>query len=205
MAENEDPRAARSRAALIAATIDLIDERDGAVSVTDVVSAAGVSRPTLYQHFGDLPALVRAATLERVEATFARAGTELDEAVPRAEFAREMMHRVVAGLDQHATFYRRVLRGAGGIAFATDVTDYVTHRILDRSPMGTAIRDRPGPATPQDRAEFLAAGAAWHVIRWISAEDRTESADTVAEKLAVLLLEAAGTETLTATQLETAA
>ena len=47
----EDPRSVRSRAALVAAMTELLDERElDTISVTQVVQRAGVTRPTFYQH-----------------------------------------------------------------------------------------------------------------------------------------------------------
>jgi len=67
-----DPRPARSRSALIHAITDVLTQQTpDAINITDIVKAAGVIRPTFYQHFPDTTALTRAAALEKLKATFA--------------------------------------------------------------------------------------------------------------------------------------
>jgi AcrR family transcriptional regulator len=52
-----DARMIRSRAAIIQAIASLLDDRDVAdITITDVVKAAEVTRPTYYQHFPDIAA-----------------------------------------------------------------------------------------------------------------------------------------------------
>ncbi|GIG24152.1 TetR/AcrR family transcriptional regulator [Cellulomonas denverensis] len=62
-----DPRVARSRARVLAATLELIAERGVAgVTIEAVALRCGVARTTVYRHWPDPPALVRdafAATL----------------------------------------------------------------------------------------------------------------------------------------------
>src|SRR5699024_11998656 len=67
-----NPRAERSRAAVIEAMTRALDahELGSVLSVAEISRAAGVSRPTWYQHFGDLPNLMRAAAMVRLVALF---------------------------------------------------------------------------------------------------------------------------------------
>src|SRR5699024_12612624 len=67
-----NPRAERSKAALVEAMTDALDayEPGDSLSIAEISRAAGVSRPTLYQHFGDLPNLMRAAAMVRLVALF---------------------------------------------------------------------------------------------------------------------------------------
>src|SRR6478752_2791242 len=66
MSLTPDPRAARSRAALLDAARQLVDARAiGSIAITDVCTLAGVSRPTFYQHFGDIAADRLLAFVER--------------------------------------------------------------------------------------------------------------------------------------------
>ena len=47
-----DPRAERSRAWMRAALMDLIAEKDYAkITITDITTRAGLSRPTFYLHY----------------------------------------------------------------------------------------------------------------------------------------------------------
>src|SRR5690625_7084669 len=67
-----NPRAERSRTALIDAMTSALEtlEPGTVLSVAEIARTAGVSRPTLYQHFGDLPNLMRAAAMVRLVALF---------------------------------------------------------------------------------------------------------------------------------------
>ena len=57
-----DPRAIRTREALVSATIDLLATQPAhELSVTAIVRAAGVSRQVFYEHFTDRDAVVLAA------------------------------------------------------------------------------------------------------------------------------------------------
>ena len=60
-----DKRVRRSRAALMHAAIALVSERGtAAVSISDIAEAADVSRPVLYQHFGDRDTLLLETALD---------------------------------------------------------------------------------------------------------------------------------------------
>src|SRR5690625_848913 len=67
-----NPRAERSRAALIDAMTSALEtlEPGTVLSVAEIARTAGVSRPTLYEHFGDLPNLMRDAAMMRLVALF---------------------------------------------------------------------------------------------------------------------------------------
>lgn len=57
--ESTDPRAIRTRKALVDATIEHLREHPAAeMSVSQIVKDAGVSRQVFYQHFPDLDALI---------------------------------------------------------------------------------------------------------------------------------------------------
>ena len=66
--KREDPRAARSRAALLEAAISLLLEQPGA-SLSEVAARAGVGRATLYRHFDTREKLVEALALKCLEDT----------------------------------------------------------------------------------------------------------------------------------------
>ncbi|NYF12334.1 AcrR family transcriptional regulator [Pseudoclavibacter sp. JAI123] len=175
----EDARFVRSRAALIAAVVELLDEgRDAAqLSITDIVGRAGVSRPTFYKHFDDTAALIREAALRRLQSAFDRIPSVGDDP-SWPTFVRGTLRALLRELDADAPFYRSALESSFGL-LTGDVIAYLATRLLESSPLGPVIRRRPGPDTPQDRAEFLAAGAMWHVTRWLFADaDVTIEADT---------------------------
>ncbi|WP_271985036.1 TetR/AcrR family transcriptional regulator [Pseudoclavibacter terrae] len=183
----EDARFVRSRAALIAAVVELLDEgRDAAqLSITDIVGRAGVSRPTFYKHFDDTAALIREAALQRLQSTFDRIPS-VGDAPSWPTFVRGTLRALLRELDADAPFYRAALETSFGL-LTGDVIAYLATRLLESSPLGPVIRRRPGPDTPRDRAEFLAAGAMWHVTRWLFADAKTTAkADAAAEVTAAI-------------------
>lgn len=63
-----DPRVARSRENLIAAMDDLLrDQPIEKITASMAAREAGTSRPTLYQHFGDLTGLIEATAVHNLE------------------------------------------------------------------------------------------------------------------------------------------
>lgn len=160
-----DPRALRSRAALVDAMIDALDEgtTPSAISITDIVKRAGVSRPTFYQHFGDMPSLVHAAALDRLRGAF--------ELVPEASadaewaaYSHAATTILLGHLLEHSTFYLSVLHDTG-LTPVSDIIEVLSERFLDVAPFSPAIRSDPENA--RERAEFLAAGITWSVVRWL--------------------------------------
>lgn len=66
-----DPRAVRTREALLSATVDLLATQPAhELSVTSIVRAAGVSRQVFYEHFTDRDAVVLAAGREMFEPAY---------------------------------------------------------------------------------------------------------------------------------------
>ncbi|PZQ58343.1 MAG: hypothetical protein DI570_18015 [Phenylobacterium zucineum] len=87
MAERANPRAERTRAALIGAGRRLYSERPvDAVTVDDIVQAAAVGKGSFYNHFADREALVRAISSEiraLVETAVTRANAGVDDPARR--------------------------------------------------------------------------------------------------------------------------
>ena len=78
----------KSAAAVLAAAIGVLSERPDA-SVDDIAGAAGVSRQTVYAHFGSRQALLEAVTAQVMdEALTALRGARLDSGPPAEALAR---------------------------------------------------------------------------------------------------------------------
>jgi len=188
-----DPRTLRSRASLVAASIEMLDEQELAgISITDVCSRAGVSRPTFYLHFGDVGALVQAAALERLEALF-NASREAEQNDAPGTMLEAGIHRLLYGLAEHAPFYRRVLDGASAVSTLTSVIDFVAARLV-------AFAQRSGSegaAVPASRVRFFAAGATWLVVEHLGTgrlarDDLDRAAAEIARHLAGSTVEVVG-------------
>ncbi|WP_068876590.1 MULTISPECIES: TetR/AcrR family transcriptional regulator [unclassified Phenylobacterium] len=101
MAERANPRAERTRSALIGAGRRLYSERPvDAVTVDDIVQAAGVGKGSFYNHFADRDALVRAISSEirgLVEAAVTRANAGVED--PARRMARAVCTYLRFALD----------------------------------------------------------------------------------------------------------
>lgn len=90
----EDPRVARSRAAVIRATLDLVADRGIAdTSVDAIAERSGVAKTTIYRHWPDKPAVVLAALSEVMEAP----------PVPDTGSLRGDLHVLLGGLAEALT------------------------------------------------------------------------------------------------------
>lgn len=179
-----DPRTARSREALLEAVTAALETDDRTPTITELCGAAGVSRPTFYLHFGDVPSLIEAAALARLERLFAEVAPA-PESRDWRETAPRVIRDLLIGLAAHAPFYRRVLTGPANGSFHERVVAYMTARLLQYSP----LRDAPD-ADPHARrlAMFLAAGATWLVTRWLLEPAPAETLRATVDELADLLL-----------------
>lgn len=101
MAERGNPRAERTRAALIDAGRRLYSERPvDAVTVDDIVQAASVGKGSFYNHFADRDGLVRAISSEirgHVEAAVTRANAGVED--PARRMARAVCTYLRFALD----------------------------------------------------------------------------------------------------------
>lgn len=97
-----NPRAERTRAALIAAGMRLFSEQPvDAVTVDDIVQAAGVGKGSFYNHFQDRDSLVRAVSREirtSVEGAISRAND--NEHDPARRMARAVCCYLRYALDE---------------------------------------------------------------------------------------------------------
>ena len=195
MQKSTDPRSARSREALIEAMIRLLDERElAAITITDLVGRAEVTRPTFYQHFSDLQALARAAALLQLEAMFPA------ESAPNVGLtsAEEFNHTattvgaILEQLRQHAVFYRRVIHGAGAFELYDDFVALLETRILSDSPFGTRIRGSL-LLDPADRVTILSGGLTWLIMRWLDTDFSGDNAvDPMARRIANAMIALSG-------------
>ncbi|MEU4208347.1 TetR/AcrR family transcriptional regulator [Rothia terrae] len=188
----QDPRTARSRQALIDAMTRILDSSTSPeLNVSDMVKEAGISRPTFYQHFGDMKALVQAATQDRLNATF-NATQPITINTSWAQFARTNFRLMLAEMNKNRTFYINVLRGVGGYTATNDVLEMIANKILDRSPMGPVLRTRKSPVSPLAQAHFMSAGVVWLLARRILDESTEIHPEELADHVGILLLHSAG-------------
>ncbi|HIW98791.1 MAG TPA: TetR/AcrR family transcriptional regulator [Candidatus Nesterenkonia stercoripullorum] len=187
-----DPRFVRSRQALIAAITEILESGTSPddVRVSDIARRAGVSRPTFYQHFATVSELTRTTALQRLTDVFA----QVPEAV-RGEnwsiFIGKTLSLLLGSLRAQRTFFLTVLQGSTGAHLREDITKFISTRLLENSPLAAVISRREGPDSPQERAEFLAAGVMWLCVRWLRESD-PDPVDSMVERISALLLAASG-------------
>ena len=128
--------AAERREQLLDVTRDLVGEEGfHAVSIEAVARRAGITRPVIYGHFGDLDGLLE-AMLDRESA---RALSQLADVVPSPDAARDSKEALVAGMRGYLEAVR---------------ANPVTWRLVLMPPEGTpaALRER----VAQGRAAVVA-------------------------------------------------
>ncbi|MEV8532698.1 TetR/AcrR family transcriptional regulator [Streptomyces sp. NPDC051211] len=155
----EDPRAARTRAALRRALLAECAERPLAeVSVAALVRRAGVGRATFYLHYTGLEALAVDACAdvvrEAVDALHAWRGIPDPAAPPPA------LGAFFEGLAPHAGLYRELLGPGGGGPLGL-----VLHR--DLRARSTAERSLAGAPEPELVASAVAAAFAGVLADWL--------------------------------------
>lgn len=164
--QNVDPRTQRSREALLAAATSLLRGRHAAeITATDVVKEASVSRPTLYQHFGDLPSLFIAASEARLRTLF---HDTLPVVVTDDEAAgRDSIRQLLQQLRNDADFFCHATRGPGGYAVLQALSSVLAERLRSHSPLRPVLDTR---RAPEHLADFLAHGTVGLVAQWIDSD-----------------------------------
>jgi AcrR family transcriptional regulator len=153
-----DPRQLKSRAALIAAAIALVDERDVAdISVTDLAGRAGLTRMTFYQHFADRDALLQAAGVERFESALVDFGAEQGQRRGLVAGSQVLLDL----LSENRLFYQRLLSGTSGIQTYQAIQTFLGIRIAIAASF-------EGIELDEAQRLFLGGGAMAHISRWLS-------------------------------------
>ncbi len=190
MADLTDPRAVRSRGALLAVAAELLGDPWDGLSVTEVAARAGVSRPTFYQHFSDVPALMAAAVTAELEQAF----TESDRMLAELEgdaFLRGTNRMLVDYVYARRESYRTILRGPASYEVLAAVIGYVSMRMRGNV-LGAHLARRIG-RIDADRITATAAGAVWLVTRWLDSDfEGQDTPGAFTERLTSIMLAAAG-------------
>ncbi|MGW6929154.1 TetR/AcrR family transcriptional regulator [Lentzea sp. NPDC054927] len=157
-----DPRVRRTRAAVLRAAVDLVTARGtAAVTVSEIATAADVSRRVVYQHFGDLDTVLLEAGLDlaRRELLPRFSGFE-DPQDARAEMLVMTRH-----FAEHRVFYRALLTGP--CAFALDRGLIKLLLPVNRQAVAHLYGDRIPGEVVDDLAAFFTGGAGSFVTAWV--------------------------------------
>ncbi len=175
-------RAARTRDAIVEASVALVEEGDVRPTAPRIAERAGVSVRSVFQHFDDLPAL-HTAVVHRVVERLAVLVVPADPTLPLAEridaFARNR-----AVLLEAVSPFRRAAAVHG--PFAPELRDAVARgSAFLREEVEAAFAPEIETAAPADRRQLvdtLAAATSWGV--WDAL--RTDAGDTPDQARAVL-------------------
>lgn len=164
-----DARVTRSRAALVEAVEDVLDEgRWGELTIRGLCTRAGISRPTFYQHFSSPEDLLGATIRHRLDQ--ARAGVCSTADVPEvlaAALARlDGERQEYACLAAHPTVYAQVQA-----AFQ----DWLEGRLQERYPDAGEVA-----------VSYVVGGVARVMGQWLAAESGRPSPEDLAHTLWIL-------------------
>jgi AcrR family transcriptional regulator len=143
------------------AAIDLVTERGtAAVSISDIAETADVSRPVVYQHFGDRETLLLEAALDLAERELLPGISGTASADPR-----ERALAVARHFADHRAFYRAMLMSSSGFALNNALSALlipVNRQLVE--PLSGSTLD---PQGAEDLAMFLTGGVAALVNMWV--------------------------------------
>ena len=183
-------RAARTRDAIVEATVALVEEGDVRPTAPRIAERAGVSVRSVFQHFDDLPALHTAVVQRVVE--------RLAVLVVAADPGRSLADRIDAFAENRAALLEAVtpFRRAAAVhsPFAPELRDAVAQgsRFL-RQEVEVAFAPEIEAAAPGDRRQLvdtLAAATSWGVWDGLRADagDTPGQARVVLRRLLTALL-----------------
>ncbi|GMA27378.1 TetR/AcrR family transcriptional regulator [Arenivirga flava] len=175
----EDPRPARTRAAILAA-VGTLSERDEEITVPAIVAEAGISRSTFYTQFRDLDALaVRILTgaFAEIEAL----DLELRSTSSPIDAARATTAQLVAEFARRRALYASVL----GSRTTTETHRAVSEAFAEQA-LGTMLQTAPAHLDPRIAAEYLAGGTLAVLTAWLLS-DEPAPVETVQQQLLALL------------------
>lgn len=169
MGEGTRPRPARDR--LLDAVTALLDEHDPSeITITEVVARAGVTRPTFYAIFTDLPTAYAEAAVARIVAALPASPVPAGAEDDRPELLRSNIVRALEHIEPHAPFFRRVLLGHGGHQVQSRITEHLAAEFRTRTPVSAALSHGPLPLDVSSTA--VAAAVSWMMLSWFTDPQR---------------------------------
>lgn len=145
------------------------------MTITDVATRAGVTRPTFYATLGDLPTAFAEAAAARIAQ--ALQGEAVVDVPPsgRPEVMLAVLTRVLERIAPHADFFRRVLDGHGGHLVQRRVVDLLALELRSNSPVSVPLSR--GPLPPEVASTAVAVVVAATMLDWFSQDPRNPVAD----------------------------
>lgn len=179
MSRAEDPRPARTRAAILAAVASL-SSRDQAVTVSAIVEEAHISRSAFYAQYPDLDALA-VAVLSEAFAGIEELDLTLRQTLSARETATRTTTRLVEAFARNRALHAGVLSGR----LTTDAHRAVQDAFVEQA-LGTMLATVPAHLDPALAARYIAGGTLAVLIQWIGSEN-PEPAQRIQQQLMDLL------------------
>lgn len=166
-APRADPRLRRSRDALLTAAGELLAERNpDDISITDIAQRAGLSRPTVYQHFADRGSVLAAVIQARIDAILHGEKT-LKSYPPTQDEAVGRINSLVSEISTNHELYHRVIDSTVGTRARTEIAGYLFCLVVD-------YIERVYPDDGRDQGElarFVTGGAIALLEHWARDSD----------------------------------
>ncbi|MCW4386225.1 TetR family transcriptional regulator [Salinibacterium sp. SYSU T00001] len=173
IARTDDPRAERTRAALLHAAVDVVQEQGTSdLSLTEIAKAAGVSRQAAYLRYRDLGELLLDAAIELLRS---EVGPPTPGENPRAATLRMTEH-----FARHRDFYRAMLSGRSAYALHLRIL-----QLLHPSAPENVKALETAPA--RDLGAFVTGGAGTIINSWVLDPDDDSTPEQLADRIDTVL------------------
>lgn len=167
----------RSRERLLSAAAELIAARDPAdVSITDIATAAGVSRPTVYLHFQDRETLFAEVVRTRLQSLTSR---ERGTVVERSD-AERSIGLVVKEIGSNQDFYRKLLGAQSNSRSREQVIAFLREevgRYFRRQKFGDAEVSADQSRMLDEEALFVIGGMVTVLSNWLQLADIEDASE----------------------------
>ncbi|RVX43722.1 TetR family transcriptional regulator [Nonomuraea polychroma] len=178
IAPAQDRRVRRTRGALMRAAIALVAERGtSAVPISDLATAADVSRQVVYQQFGDRDTLLLEAALDLARRELLLRIEDISPSWDKGGRALAAMRHFA----EHRPFYRAMLTSSIGFALNKALSELLMP--VNRQLVRRFYGDRLDPRTADDLAMFLTGGGAAFVNAWLVEGDDPLDPEEFTERL----------------------
>ncbi|MGI6590474.1 MAG: TetR/AcrR family transcriptional regulator [Eggerthellaceae bacterium] len=186
----DDPRSQRTREALMNAAFSLASEHSVSdISLTQIAKEAGVSRPAVYQQFGDVPSVVMVAAERYISDIFARIDEKISVGDDK-DYLVGMMELFIQGVYEERDFCRNALSGPSGGKIAAHTIEFLSDRMGSRL-IGKRL-SAAGSAS-KDCLTAIAAGEVWLLEEWLNSDFADRNApECIAGRMAEVMFRLSG-------------
>ena len=197
-----NPRTQRAQDALKATAFKLVSKRPVAdISLTEIAEEAGVSRPTVYKLFDDVPTLVAQTSMDYLHETLIRIDEELVangfdqvgslDASRESEYFEKLMRRFIEAVYSDKEFYYNAVYGPSMSQIMVGFTQILDERMRTHH-IGKRFQQKhlDDPDAANDYRAALSAGVVWLVVRWLNSDfTGANSPASISHRIAMTLFD----------------